>query len=130
MRKMSTAILSVVAALALTALAYAEMTSETHESTTTTTYSGTVSGVSPSSSTIIIKSESETPPSKYIYNSETVWVDSEGNTVTMAALQNQPVTIYYEKQGEQLVVTRVVAQKLASKIIEHKSTTTSTDTTH
>jgi hypothetical protein len=114
MRNIPTAIFSMVAALALTVPAYAEMTSETHDSTSTTTRSGTVSEVSPSSSTIIIKSESEKPPSKYIYNSKTVWVDSEGNTVTMAALRDQPVTIYYEKQGDQLVVTRVVAQKPAS----------------
>ena len=128
MRRISTAILSAVAALALTAPAYAgEMTSETHESTSTTTSSGTVSEVLPSSSMIIIKSESATPPSRYIYNSKTVWVDSEGNTVTMDGLQNQTVTVYYEKQGDQMVVTRVVAQKPPSKIIEHKSTTTTTE---
>ena len=124
---MPTTISSAVAALALSALAaYAEMPSETHESTGTPKYPGAASEVLPSSSTIIIKSDSDPPPSRYIYNSKTVWVDSEGNTVTMEALRNQPVTIYYEKQGDQMVVTRVVAQRPASKIIKHKSTTTET----
>jgi hypothetical protein len=125
MRKKPIAILSGVAALALTASAYAEMTSETRETTTTITKSGTVSQVSPSNSTIIVKSEGA-QPSRYVYNSQTAWVDSEGNKVSVETLRDHPVTVYYEKNGDEMVVTRVVSRKPASKVIEERKTTTTT----
>jgi hypothetical protein len=124
MRKRPIAILSAVAALALTAPAYAETISETRE-TTTITKSGTVSEVSPSSSTIIVRSEGA-QPSRYIYNSQTAWVDPEGNKISVETVRDQPVTVYYEKNGDEMVVTRVVTRKPASKIIEERKTTTTT----
>jgi hypothetical protein len=119
--------LRTLAALAFAVSASAEMTQET----TTTTYTGTVSSVSPSSSTIIFKSDaaSETPR-KYVYTERTSWVDAAGNTVVRESVQNQPVTIYYEKQGDQMVVSRVVTQKpLTAPMVEKKTTTTTTTTT-
>lgn len=116
------------AALAVTAVAArADMTKET---TTTTTYSGTVSSVSPTSSTIVMKSESAAAPQQYVYTEKTTWLDSAGNTVSRDAIQNQPVTIYTEKQGDQIVVTKVVTQKAspAPATVEKKTTTTTTTT--
>jgi hypothetical protein len=122
-------ILTTLAALAIGVSASAEMTQET---TTTTTYTGTVSSVSPSSSTIILKSDTapETPL-KYVYTERTSWVDAAGNTVVRESVQNQPVTIYFEKQGDQMVVSRVVMQKplTAAPMVEKKTTTTTTTTT-
>ena len=64
---------------------------------------------------------------KYVYNNKTVWLDPAGNTVTTETVRNQPVTIYYEKEGDQMVVTKVVTHKpLPSRIIEQKKTTTKT----
>jgi hypothetical protein len=108
-----TTILSTVAGVALAVSSYAEMTTETRETTTTTTSSGTVSEVSPSSSTIVLKSEGAPEQRRYVYNSHTAWIDSEGNTVSVDTVRNQPVTIYYEQNGDQLVVTRVVSRKPA-----------------
>jgi hypothetical protein len=125
MRKRPIAILSAVAALALTTSANAETISETRESTTTVTKSGTVSEVSPSSSTIIVRSGGA-QPSRYVYNSHTAWVDSEGNKVSVETLRDQPVTVYYEKNGDEMVVTRVFSRKPASKIIEKQKTSTTT----
>jgi hypothetical protein len=121
-------ILSTLTALAIAVSASAEMTQET--TTTTTTYTGTVSGVSPSSSTIILKSDAASDvPRKYVYSERTSWVDAAGNTVTRESVQNQPVTIYYEKQGDQLVVSKVVMQKiLPAPRVEKKTTTTTTTT--
>jgi len=120
-------IVSTLAALAIAVSASAEMTQET---TTTTTYSGTVSSVAPSSSTIILKSDAASDaPTKYVYSERTSWVDAAGNTVTRESVQNQPVTIYYEKQGDQLVVSKVVMQKpLSAPRVEKKTTTTTTTT--
>jgi hypothetical protein len=120
-------ILSTLTALAIAVSASAEMTQET---TTTTTYTGTVSSVSPSSSTIILKSDAASDvPTKYVYSERTSWVDAAGNTVTRESVRNQPVTIYYEKQGDQLVVSKVVMQKpLPAPRVEKKTTTTTTTT--
>jgi len=94
---------------------------EQRETTTTTTYSGTISDVSPSSSTIILQSDSSPQTVKYVYNDETVWLDPAGNTVAMETVRNQPVTVYYEKEGDQTVVTKVVTHKrLPGKVAAHK----------
>lgn len=123
---MRTAVLGVFAILALSISASAEMARET--TTTTTTYAGTVSDISPSSSTMVVKSEAAPQTiTKYVYNDKTIWVDPMGNTVKMETVQNQPVTVYYQKEGDQMVVTRVITQKtLPPPVVEKKTTTTTT----
>jgi len=124
---MRAALLGVLAVLALSISVSADMTRET---TTTTTYAGTVSDISPSSSTIVVRSEAAPQTiTKYVYNDHTVWVDPAGNTVKMETVQNQPVTVYYQKDGDQMVVTRVITQKpLPPPVVEKRTTTTTTTT--
>jgi hypothetical protein len=114
------------AAFALTAVAAnAEMT--TKETTTSTSYSGTVSSMTPGS-TIVLKTESAPEPQKYVLTEKTTFVDSSGAVVTKEAIQDQPVTIYTEKMGDQVVVSKVVTTKktTAAPMIEKKTTTTTT----
>lgn len=89
----------------------------------TTTYSGTVSEVNPSASTIMIRSESATAPTTYTYNKQTTFVDESGNTVTYEAIRNQPVTVYYTKQGDQMTVSRVVVTRPTGGVMQRKETT-------
>ena len=119
-------VLLTIAGLALAISASAEMTQS--ETTTTTKYSGTISELSPSSSTIVLKSESAPQPMKYVYNERTVFEDPAGHMVKVESIQNQPVTVFYEKQGEQMVVTKVVTQKSIPALVEKKTTTTTTTT--
>ena len=112
----------VVLPLALAVSAHAE--ERRQETVTTTTYSGTVSEVSPSSSTIVLKSESSPKTVTYVYNDKTAWVDATGNQVTVETVRHQPVTIYYQQDGDQMVVTKVVTQK--PTVIEKETTTTRT----
>jgi len=138
-------VISTLVGLALAVSAGAQVTQET---TTTTSYSGTVSSLSPSSSTIIMKPGTSVPPgtslpagtslppgtsvppgTRYVYTEHTEWQDSSGNTVPREAVQNQPVTVYYEKQGDQMVVTKVITQKTQTQpapVIEKRTTTTTT----
>jgi hypothetical protein len=95
------------------------------QTTTTTTYAGTVSDVMPSSSTIVIKSESSPASVTYKYNKTTTWVDSAGNVISSEQVRNSPVTAYYVKDGDSMVVTKVVASK-PSVLSETKTTTTET----
>lgn len=94
----------------------------------TTTYSGTVSEILPSTNTIIIRSESATTPTKYTYTKQTTFVDSDGNIVSQETVKGNPVTVYYSKEGDSMVVNKVVVTKPAGGMIQKKETTTTTET--
>ena len=90
---------------------------------TSTTYSGTVSEVDPSASRIIIKSETASPMT-YTYNKKTTFVDDSGNTVTYEQIRNKPVTVYYTKEGDDMIVSRVVVTRPTGGMIQRKESTT------
>ncbi len=98
------------------------------ETTETTTYSGTVSEFVPSTNTIIIRSESAPAPTKYTYTKQTTFVDSDGNVVSQETVKGNPVTVYYSKDGDSMVVNKVVVTKPAGGMIQKKETTTTTET--
>jgi hypothetical protein len=81
---------------------------ETVTTTKSTTYSGVVSEMNPSNSTIILRSESSSAPVSYTYSKETTFVDSAGNPVSSSAILNSPVTVEYSNEGGRTVVRRVV----------------------
>jgi hypothetical protein len=112
------AISSLAGLLLLAPVAFADTVTTTEK---TTTYSGVVSSVDPTASTIILKSETATAPSTYTYNEKTVFVDPQGNTVTYEAIKNSPVTVSYIQDGGKMVVTRVQA---TGPMIQKKTTTT------
>jgi hypothetical protein len=75
--------------------------------TKTTTYSGVVSQIDPSASTIILKSEGSAAPTSYSYTKETTFLDPSGRVVTYEAVKNAPVTVEYTNDGGRMVVTKV-----------------------
>jgi hypothetical protein len=81
---------------------------ETVTTTKSTTYSGVVSEMNPSASTIILRSETSAAPVTYTYSKETTFVDSSGNPIASSALVNSPVTVEYSTEGGRTVVKRVV----------------------
>jgi hypothetical protein len=91
---------------------------------TTTKYSGTVSRVDPGSSTIIVRSEADPAPQTYTYTKQTTFVDETGKTVTYEAIENRPVTVYYTKQGDSMIVSKVEVTNKPGGVIERKETTT------
>jgi hypothetical protein len=95
------------------------------QTTTTTTYSGTVSEISPSTSTIVVKSESSPAPVTYNYTKTTTWVDASGNVITSEQVRDSPVTVHYSNEGDSMVVTKVVASKPS---VKETTTTTTTET--
>src|ERR1044072_8994186 len=93
------ALTSLTAVLSLAAIgaivprgANAETIETTKQVSSSTTYSGTVSEIAPSSSTIVIKSESSPEPMRYTFNEKTTFVDAAGDVVTQEEIRNQPVT--------------------------------------
>ncbi|MCE0496341.1 MAG: hypothetical protein LV481_00130 [Methylacidiphilales bacterium] len=92
--------------LAAANLASAETTQST---TVTTTSSGTVSELDPN--VITIHSISLSQPVGYTYTKTTAYVDQNGNPVSIETVKSgTPVTIYYSRQGNQTVASKVVVQ--------------------
>ena len=117
----ATLVLTMIAAGSLSA---AEVVEREVTEKTTTRYTGTVTKVDPGSSTIILSSEAATAPQTYTYTKQTTFVDEAGNTVTYEAIQNRPVTVYYTKQGDSMVVTKVEVTNRPGGVIDRKETTT------
>jgi hypothetical protein len=106
-------------------IAFAQMV-EQHTTEKTTTYRGVVSSVDPASSTIILRSDSASAPSRYTFNKETVFVDPQGKIVTSDAIKDAPVTISYVQDGDRVIVTKV--EQTGPAVRKETTTTTTTET--
>ena len=104
--------------------ATAEMSERTTTTEKTTTYSGTVSEIDPSSSTITLRTETAAAPTKYTFTKETVFADPQGHVVTYEAVRNSPVTVYYTRDGDRMIVSKVITTKPAGSVTEHRESTT------
>jgi hypothetical protein len=95
---------------------------ETVEKTTTseTTYRGTVSEINPSQ--IIVKSDSGSPMT-YTVTNKTTYVDADGNVVTRESIANQPVTVYYSKDGDTTTVSKVQVTRGGGVTTRRETTT-------
>ena len=113
-----------VSALALAGLVTAASVNADTITEKTTTYTGTVTEVNPSSSTIILRSEKAATPMTYTYNKETVFVDEAGRVVSYETLKDSPVTVHYTRDGDRMIVTKVTKQPTTVR----KETTTTTTT--
>jgi hypothetical protein len=108
-------------ALALAPLGSALAESSEVTETTTRSYSGTISEVTPGS-TIVVRSSADQAPQTYTFTKRTVVVDPAGNVVHSELMRGQPVTVSYEREGDQLVVTKVMLSKPTTE-----TTTTTTE---
>ncbi len=90
---------------------------------------GTITEFGPE--TIIVHSETSPEPLRYIYSKATNYVDEDGTPVLVGTVKSGlPVTVYYVKDGDKMMATKVVVRKLPAKVlvpvIEEKKTTTTT----
>jgi len=95
----------------------------------TTTSAGTISEFNPE--TIAVKTESAAEPIRYRYSKTTTYVDENGDPVSMETVKSGlPVTVYYVKDGDSLVASKVIVRKQviapAAPVQESQSTTTTT----
>ena len=96
---------------------------------TTTTYRGTVTQIVPGTSTIVMQSTGaagDAPP-QYAFTEKTTFVDSAGNVVSRETITNKPVTLYYTKEGDRSIVSKVVVENSDGSVTE-KRTETHTET--
>ena len=102
MKKFPVLVLSGALVLAVAGAVPAELVEKT--TTSETTYRGTVSEINPNQ--IIVKSDTGSPMT-YTVTNKTTFVDADGNVVTRESIANQPVTVYYSKDGDTTTVSKV-----------------------
>jgi hypothetical protein len=129
-------ILAVASSLAVvTAMAQTSTTVTTKDAaagtttteTSTTTSTGTISTYTPGTDYITFRTSTDAAPARYYYSKDTTILDPEGRTVTWSAVRpDLPATVYYTRDGDRMVVRKIVLSKPA--VIEKKETTTTTTT--
>ena len=127
-----------ISAVALTTAVAQETTTVTRSTDpvtgTTTTESATTTSVgtiaaAPASDYISFRTSTTAEPVKYYYTKRTTVVDPTGRTVEWSAVRpDMPATVYYAREGDRMIVRKVVLTKPVSEVIEKKETTTTTTT--
>jgi hypothetical protein len=103
------------------------VTGTTTRETVTTNSTGTITAYTPGSDYITFRSTTDTAPVKYYYTKSTTVLDPEGRTVTWSAVRpDMPATVYYVREGDRMVVSKVV---LSKPVVVEKETSTTTTTT-
>jgi hypothetical protein len=145
---MKNTILSLTAAFAFSiAGGPALLGQDTIQTTTTTTAAGTISDFGPQA--IVVRTDSDPQPERYTFSRSTVYVDQNGNPVSVDVVKSGlPVTVYYVRQGDDLIASKVIVRTndvpivpapavqaapvvpAAPPVEEYKSTTTTTTTTN
>jgi hypothetical protein len=97
----------------------------TTESSTVTS-AGTIRTYVPSSDYITFQSTTDTAPVRYYYDKTTTIVDPDGHVVTWSAVRpDLPATVYYVREGDRMIVRKIVLTQ-PTTVYEKKETTTTT----
>ena len=119
MKKFPILVLSGALVLAVAGTVPAELVEKT--TTSETTYRGTVSQINPDKSTIVVKSDAGSPTS-YTVTSKTSYLDADGNVVTRESIANQPVTVFYTKDGDTMTVSKVQVTRPGGETTRRETT--------
>lgn len=93
----------------------------------TTTAAGTITTYTPGGDSLMLRAGTTGAPVRYYYNRETTVLDPEGHVVTWSAVRpDVPATVYYVREGDRMIVRKVVLSK--PTVVEKETTTTTTTT--
>jgi hypothetical protein len=105
-------------------------TASTNTATTVTTTKGAFTEFVPASETIVVRTETNTAPLRYVVTKQTTIVDEAGVPITMEKISpGSPLSVEYTGTGDRLVASRIVVQKAPAVATERSATTTTTTTT-
>jgi uncharacterized protein (DUF2141 family) len=122
----SLALLGVMLLTTEAAFAQTPASSSSTTTTTTTTSDGTISQFGPEA--IVVQSSSTSNPVSYSSTKTTTYVDQNGNPVSVETIKSGlPVTVYYDRDGDKMVATKVVVRNAA--VMDPTATTTTQSTT-
>jgi len=95
--------------------------------TTTTNAAGTITEYPPGSDYFMLRAGTTGMPVRYYYTNDTHVFDPEGHPLSWSVVRpNTPATVYYVREGDRMIVRRVVLSQPA--VIENETTTTTTTT--
>jgi hypothetical protein len=95
--------------------------------TSTTSASGTITTYTPGTDYITFRAGTTAAPVRYYYTKDTTILDPEGQVVTWSAVRpDLPATVYYVREGDRMIVHRIVLSK--PSVIQKETTTTTTTT--
>ena len=95
-------------------------------STSTLDGTGVVTSFTPGE-TFVVRSETSTSPVTYYTSKDVTVVDSAGVPVDVKYLRSDlPVKYTYVKQGDRMVVSKIIVQKPVAEITKETTTTTTT----
>jgi hypothetical protein len=97
----------------------------TTEATATTSSVGTITAYTPDSDYITFRTTTDASPVKYYYTKDTAILDPTGHTVTWSAIRpDLPATVYYVREGDRMIVRKIMLTKPVT--VEKETTTTTT----
>jgi D-arabinose 1-dehydrogenase-like Zn-dependent alcohol dehydrogenase len=104
----------------------AQGTTTTTTATTTTT-NGAFTEFIPASETIVVRTETNPAPLRYVVTKQTTIVDEAGVPVAIEKISpGNPLSVQYTGTGDRLVASRIVVQK--APVATERTTTTTTTT--
>jgi hypothetical protein len=105
-------------ALSLATMSWAEVTVRT------VTSAGAIEQFAPGSE-LVIRTETTPDPIRYSVTRETTFVDETGTPVAVEKIvRGVPVNIEYVRDGNRMIVSKVIVRK--APVVEHRTTTTTT----
>jgi hypothetical protein len=106
----------------------AQETTTTAAATVTTT-NGAFTEFVPGSETIVVRTEANAAPLRYVVTKQTTIVDEGGAPVVIEKISpGSPLSVEYTGTGDRLVASRIVVRK-TPVVTERNATTTTTTTT-
>jgi hypothetical protein len=104
------------------------VTGTTTTQQTTTSSVGNIVTYTPDSDYFTFRTAPNAAPVRYYYTKDTTVLDPEGRLVNWSAIRpDLPATIYYTRDGDRVVVRKVVLSQPPA-VIKHEETTTTTTT--
>ena len=125
---------------ALLAVGICIWSAEVRAQTTVTTTKGAFTEFVPGSQTVVVRTETNPTPLRYVVSKQTTIVDETGTPVTIERIApGSPLSVEYTGTGESLVASRIIVQRPAAvtapvttttaPVASEQHTTTTTETT-
>jgi hypothetical protein len=95
------------------------------QTTTTTDTAGTITEYTPGSDYFTLRAGTTGAPARFYYTNDAHVFDPEGHPLSWSVLRPDiPATVYYVREGDRMIVRKVVVSKPA--VVEKETTTTTT----
>lgn len=108
----------------------AQATTTTTTAATVTTTEGAFTEFVPASETIVVRTEKNPAPLRYVVTKQTTIVDEAGVPVAIEKISpGIPLSVHYTGTGDRLVASRIVVKKALVPTERNATTTTTTTTT-